>query len=75
MTCDLPHVNTITIIEENDGQDKTQSMQIDTDEVTSNHSRIHDILSWIVAIFRYKENKMKWRFGWNVITRKYTNII
>ena len=70
MNCDSPHVTTITIIEENDGQHKTRSRQTDINEVSSKHSRFDDILIWIVKIFSHKENNMKWGFGWNVITRK-----
>jgi len=52
-----PNIESIILIQwqlENYGQGKTWSMQTDTDEATSNHSRIHDILSWIVAIFTPK---------------------
>ena len=70
LNCDSPHVTTITIIEENDGQDKTRSRQTEIDEVSSKHSRFDDILCWIVTIFIYKENNRKWRFGRNVITFK-----
>jgi len=60
----------ITVIAENVGQDKTRSKETDNDEVSSKHSRFDDILGWIVTIFNYKENNMKWTFGWNIITRK-----
>jgi len=74
LTCDLTHVTTIISIEENDVQDRMRSNQTDSDEVSSKYSRFVDILSFLVTIFS-RENKVKLRFGWNVITMKYNNII
>ena len=59
----------ITITEENDVEDKTRSKKTDSDEVSSKYSRFDGILIWIVTKSN-RENIMKWRFGWNVTTRK-----
>jgi len=64
----------IRIIEENDVQDRTHSKETDSDEVSSKYSRFDDRLSCLVTTFS-RENNTKWRFGWNVISMKYNNII
>ncbi len=47
-TCDLTHVTMIRSIEENDVQDRMQSKQTDSDELSSKYSRFDDKLTCLV---------------------------